>query len=81
MRKRVANPAQMYSLHQLHRGGASTQVTVPKCICDLLNMHRGDKVWVYTVGGVVCIRKFDGGGFAPGVVAVGQRVPAGVEGE
>ena len=52
-------------------------MTIPADICRVMNLAHGDRVYVYVVGGVVCLRKMDEGGFAAGVVAVAP--PRGVD--
>lgn len=62
--------ARLFSVRRLHRSGASQQVTIPHDICLALSFHPGDRVYIYVVGGVVCMRRMDEGGFAAGVVAI-----------
>lgn len=45
-------------------------ITIPRDICEVLRVTPGDRLYVYLVGGVLCMRRMDEGGFAPGVVAV-----------
>jgi hypothetical protein len=45
-------------------------VTIPGDLCRLVGLGVGTQVYVYSVGGVVCIKRFDEGGFTPEVIAV-----------
>jgi len=63
--------ARLFSVRRLHRSGASQQVTIPHDICEVMSFHPGDRVYVYLVGAVVCMKRMDEGGFAVGVVAIG----------
>lgn len=59
-----------FSIRRLHRAGNSVQVTIPGDLCRLVGLGVGTQVYVYSVGGVVCIKRFDEGGFRPEVIAV-----------
>ena len=59
-----------FSIRRLHRAGNSVQVTIPGDLCRLVGLGVGTQVYVYSVGGVVCIKRFDEGGFTPEVIAV-----------
>ena len=65
----------LFNVRKLHRSGNSQQITIPVDICEALNLRTGDRVYVYVVGGIVCMRRMDEGGFAAGVVAVGPPEP------
>lgn len=66
-------PNSQFKIRSLQRSGASQQVTIPKTYMDVLGLKHGDKVYMYLVGGVLCMKRFDEGGFLPEVVAVGVR--------
>lgn len=72
-------PAKLLSVRRLHRSGASQQVTIPRDICTCLQWQHRDRVYIYVVGEVVVIRRWDEGGFAPGVVAVPSPGSADIE--
>ena len=71
--------ARLFNVRRLHRSGNSQQVTIPADICEVMRLAHGDRVYIYVVGGVVCLRKMDEGGFAAGVVAVSPPRAADVE--
>ena len=59
-----------FQIRQTHRTGNSIYVTIPRDLCTLVGLGSSDQVYVYSVGGVICIKKFDEGGFTPEVIAV-----------
>jgi bifunctional DNA-binding transcriptional regulator/antitoxin component of YhaV-PrlF toxin-antitoxin module len=69
--------ARLFNVRKIQRSGGSQQVTIPRDICEVMNFRPADRVYVYVVGGVVCLRKMDEGGFAAGVVAVSP--PPGID--
>jgi bifunctional DNA-binding transcriptional regulator/antitoxin component of YhaV-PrlF toxin-antitoxin module len=71
--------ARLYAVRKLHRCGNSQQVTIPADICKVMGFELHDRVYVYIVGGVVCLKKMDEGGFATGVVAIAPPRGADVE--
>lgn len=60
----------LFQIRSLQRSGASQQVTIPKTLMEVLGLQPGDKVYMYVVGHVLCMKRFDEGGFYPEVVAV-----------
>ena len=62
-----------FEIRKLHRSGDSQQVTVPKAYMGILGWESGEKIYVYMVGNVLCMRRFDEGGFRPEVVPVVPR--------
>jgi bifunctional DNA-binding transcriptional regulator/antitoxin component of YhaV-PrlF toxin-antitoxin module len=46
------------------------QVTIPRPLAVEMEFAIGDRVQIYQVGRVLCVRRFDEGGFTPEVVAV-----------
>jgi len=63
-----------FSIRRLHRAGRSVQVTIPAEIARTVGLKQGDQVWVYLVGHVLCMKRFEDGGFTPDVVGV-RSVP------
>lgn len=59
-----------FQVRRLHRAGASVQLTIPKDLCAAAGLKLKDTVYVYLVGQVVCIKRFDEGGFRPEVIPV-----------
>jgi bifunctional DNA-binding transcriptional regulator/antitoxin component of YhaV-PrlF toxin-antitoxin module len=59
-----------FEIRRLHRSGDSQQVTIPKPYLDVLGLKPGDAMYVYIVGTVLCMRRFDEGGFRQEVVAL-----------
>jgi len=59
-----------FEIRRLHRAGACVQVTLPRQICREVGLAQGDRVYVYVVGSVLCLKRFDEGGFTPDVVQV-----------
>jgi len=62
--------SQRNQIRRLHRAGGSLIVTVPSAMAKFLGVGAEDQVWVYLVGHVLCMKRFDEGGFTPEVVAV-----------
>jgi len=62
-----------FEIRRLHRSGDSQQVTIPKPYLEVMGLKPGDAMYVYLVGPVLCMKRFDEGGFRPEVVAVGVR--------
>jgi len=48
-------------------------VTIPKGYVELMGLKPGDAMYVYLVGQILCMKRFDEGGFCPDLVAVGGR--------
>jgi hypothetical protein len=69
--------ARLFNVRTIQKTGGSVLVTLPKDICEVMNFRPSDRVYVYIVGGVVCLRKMDEGGFSAGVVAVSP--PPGID--
>ena len=59
-----------FEIRQTHRAGNCVQVTIPSKLCREVGLQIGDKLYIYLVGGVICLKKFDEGGFTPEVIAV-----------
>ena len=59
-----------FEIRRLHRSGDSQQVTIPKSYLAVLGLKPGDAMYVYLVGQVLCMKRFEEGGFQPDVVAV-----------
>jgi bifunctional DNA-binding transcriptional regulator/antitoxin component of YhaV-PrlF toxin-antitoxin module len=62
-----------FEIRRLHRSGDSQQVTIPKPFIEVMGLKPGDAMYVYLVGQVLCMKRFDEGGFRPEVVAVAAR--------
>ena len=62
-----------FAIRKLHRAGDSQQITIPKPFLQVLGLKPGDSLYVYLVGQVLCMKRFDEGGFRPEVVPVGVR--------
>ena len=68
-----------FQIRRLHRAGASVQVTIPREMARAIGVAQGDSLYIYVVGQVLCLRRFDEGGFAPGVVAIPGRKQIDIE--
>lgn len=62
-----------FEIRRLHRSGDSQQVTIPKSYLALMGLKPGDAMYVYLVGQVLCMRRFDEGGFRPDVIGIAPK--------
>jgi len=59
-----------FEIRRLHQAGGCVQVTIPRQICRDVGLAQGDRVYLYVVGHVLCMKRFDECGFTPDVVQV-----------
>ncbi len=59
-----------FYIRRLHRAGNSAQVTISGDLCKAAGLQVGTQVYQYLVGQVICIKRFDEGGFRPDVIPV-----------
>ena len=64
-----------FQIRRLHRAGNSAQVTIAAALCKAAGLEVGGQVYQYLVGNVVCIKRFDEGGFTPEVIPVRVTPP------
>ncbi len=59
-----------FHIRRLHRAGNCAQITIPKVLCQAVGLEVGTQVYVYEVNRIICIKRFDEGGFRPDVIPV-----------